>query len=166
MNSKILKKTTKKMKQVFLKALSTKDINICLNKFNHFIGAFAADEVFLKNSKLPQSFVINTDNKSESGEHWTALIIEQNNKVLFFDPLGCQLLNNYVLTQIKKIGIKKYIYNSQQIQPINSNGCGFYCIAFIIAFHYNISYSKFLKMFSMTTSKNDNICFEFIDKFI
>ena len=73
------------MKQVFLKALSTKDINICLNKFNHFIGAFAADEVFLKNSKLPQSFVINTDNKSESGEHWTALIIEQNNKVLFFD---------------------------------------------------------------------------------
>ena len=67
---------------------------------------------------------------------------------------------------MEKQGVKKYIYSSQQIQPLTSDACGFYCIAFIIAYHNNISYSNFIEMFSSSMKGNDEICYKFISKFI
>ena len=150
------------MKEFLLKPLSTSDINACLNKYKHFKGTFPADGVFFNNSKQLQFYVINTEKHTESGEHWTALVIEQKNKVLFFNSFGVQLLNIDILRQMEKQGVKKYIYSSQQIQPLTSDACGFYCIAFIIAYHNNISYSNFIEMFSSSMKGNDEICYKFI----
>ena len=146
-----------------LNALSTNDINSYLHNVEKFKGTFPSDQVPF-NKLTAESFVINTDSKQ--GEHWTAVFIDVNKNVFFFDPLGTQLLNTKILEKLKSLGVKKYVFSTRQIQPINSEGCGFYCIAFILALSHSYSYSHFLKMFSNQLLKNEEIVVRFIKQFI
>ena len=116
--------------------LSTTNINTVLNKFSAFKGTFPSDTLTISRNNNTQAFVINTANSNSPGEHWTALILD-NKKYFFFDSFGLEILNLDILKQIKNHDISTYKYNSKQIQPVNSNNCGYYCIAFIVSYMYN-----------------------------
>jgi hypothetical protein len=82
-----------------------------------FHGCFSKDEV----DKIPiGSMIINLNGSS----HWTALI-RNGNTYFYFDSYGV------VPPQKLSDQMGNYIYNSKEIQAINSSSCGFYCVAFL-----------------------------------
>ena len=114
------------------KPLSTINLNSMLKNYDIFMGTFPSDQVQIQKGNFPQAFIVNTKPSVSTGEHWTALIVSDN-KCLFFDSLGDEMRNVYLLESLKRVGITKYKYNSCQIQSIFSNNCGYYCVAFILS---------------------------------
>jgi len=143
--------------------LSTSDINHMLRGVKIFKGAFSSDSVILRSKSQTQAFVINTDRQTSPGSHWVGLIVS-NGKCCFFDSFGCENLNLDILNTLKDVGIKRYNFNSKQIQSVYSDKCGFYCVAFILSFCYGISYRKFIDIFSDDLAKNDEICLQFLNE--
>ena len=76
------------------------------------------------------TFVVNTDKSSKPGEHWLAFFYNKNGKCEFFDPLGFSP-KYYNLDKYLETTSNEYYYNSQQIQGIFSEYCGYYCTLFI-----------------------------------
>jgi len=149
-----------KMREV----LSTSDINSALEKVSIFKGAYPSDVVPISipiDLKDPQAYIINTADSTHPGEHWIALVLVKN-KCLFFDSFGHQLLNLDILNKLKKAGVLQYQFNNKQIQPYQSENCGYYCIAFILSCQNGMSFSKFLNNFSTYPEENNEICYEFI----
>ena len=82
--------------------LSTSDINSALENVKIFKGAYPSDLFDVeristpKEPKDPQAYIINTADSNHPGENWIALVLV-NNKCLFFDSFGHQLLNLNIL---------------------------------------------------------------------
>ena len=144
-------------------ALTTTNLNTMLKNYEIFMGTFPSDQVQIQKSSYPQAFIVNTEPSTSDGEHWTALIVSDQ-KCLFFDPLGCEMRNVFLLETLKSVGVTKYKYNNCQIQSIFSNNCGYYCAAFILSFVYGYSYPRFMSNFVTPIKQNDRICFQFIEK--
>ena len=145
------------------KALTTANLNSMLKNYEIFMGTFPSDQIQIQKSIYPQAFIVNTEPGTSDGEHWTALIVS-GRKCFFFDPLGCKMLNVFLLETLKSVGITEYKYNSCQIQSIFSNNCGYYCAAFILSFVCGYSCPRFMSTFVTKIKQNDRICFQFIKK--
>ena len=144
-----------------LKPLTTIDINLALEHAKIFVGTYPSDMVPVARKDSAQAFVINTAPQSTQGEHWTAMILK-GSKCLYFDSFGLPIQNHTLTTSLKNVGVRTYKYNSCQIQPILSNCCGYYCIAFIISYICDYSYADFLSHFISDVKQNDAICYKFI----
>jgi hypothetical protein len=141
--------------------LSTTDINAVLENVGIFKGVYPSDLVPIYIQKDTQAYIINTAGSNHPGEHWIALVFDENN-CLYFDSFGYQLVNLDILNKLKKTGVFQYQFNSKQIQPFQSDNCGYYCIAFILSCQNGMTFSKFLNNFSTNPEKNNAICYEFI----
>lgn len=93
-----------------------------------FKGVFASDDVTLP-SQAPAGIIINTDNRGQPGEHWTALFIKSDLTCEYFDPYGISPVVPHIILVIKNF--KQCTYNSTQIQSSRSNSCGLFCIGFL-----------------------------------
>lgn len=116
--------------------------------------------------KVKQGFYIaNLDNITGSGTHWVCFYCVKN-MVMYFDSFGLSPPKN-IMSFCKG---KQIIYNVDQVQDINSEACGYWCIAFcyywtsipeskitnkkIFGFYFN----NFLKPFDVQQIKrNDKI---------
>lgn len=155
----------------------TTNTYICrvLDRFDSFMGVFPADI----HPKLPRikngflSAIFNTKLSYETGiGHWVLISYFCYNEVLFFcevfEPLG---FNNDVLPRV----IKEYIrglnvrvkYTTREIQSINSNFCGFFCIARFLSIYYDEKLSTFLNKFNKSPLiTNDDKCVKLIQIYI
>ena len=86
--------------------------------------------------------------------------------VFFFNSFGFELLNLNILESLKNLGLQFNRYNTTPIQPLMSENCGYYCIAFILSYINNIDLSDFLYNFSTNRNLNNTICYQFIQKYI
>lgn len=91
---------------------------------NSYLGTFALDQlpaiIFANEPML--HFIINTQTSNLPGQHWIAVTINRN-KAYVFDSFGLpppQLL----ISQLRQYGVRRILYNSRQIQPINTQMCG------------------------------------------
>ncbi len=99
------------------------------------------NSIFMKHelpTKLKKGFYVvnlasNTDNKG--GTHWTALYYSYADS-FYFDAFGF-----IAPMEVDKL-LKSYVYNTSQIQDINSSACGFYCIGFIIYMNNELAKKK------------------------
>lgn len=74
--------------------LSNIDIDNLIEKMNipNFKGCFYKDKLF--NIESNSSYIINLNseldenNKINKGSHWVALVTDDNNKSIYFDPYG------------------------------------------------------------------------------
>ena len=85
------------------KPLTTTNLNLMLKNFDIFMGTFPSDQIQIQKRCYPQAFIVNTEPSTSVGEHWTALIVSDK-KCLFFDPLGCEMLNVFLLETLKSVG--------------------------------------------------------------
>ena len=149
-----------------VKALTTDDINSILHPYDMFKGAYPCDLVPLSSdNECSQAFIVNTGKSHTDGQHWTGLIIQQK-QCWFFDSFGDEILSMDLLRSLQKIGIRKYMYNSKQIQSYNTVSCGHFCIAFILAHISKEKFHNFLQEFSVNTNANENICLRLIDVYL
>jgi hypothetical protein len=148
-------------KKKMWEVLSTSEINSVLEKVDIFKGAYPSDLLPIHIRKDTQAYIINTADSNHPGEHWIAIVLDEN-QCLYFDSFGYQLLNLDILNKIKKAGVLQYQFNNKQIQPFQSENCGYYCIAFILSCQNGVTFSKFLNNFSTNPEENNVICYELI----
>ena len=72
-------------------------------------------------------YVINLDEYFDSGTHWVASYV-QNNDVTYFDSFGVEHIQKEIRTFINNKNIKTNIF---RIQAYDSIMCGYFCIGFI-----------------------------------
>ena len=145
--------------------LTSREIDLILKQYRIYIGTFASDTFRLSNHSGRQAYVINTDPSTEPGKHWIAMIKDQNN-CYYFDSFGLPIYVSQIIETLKENNIKRYRYNSSQIQPFTSQNCGYYCLAFILTYLNDLNYDDFLNNFYTNVTKNDNVCISIIEKYI
>ena len=148
-----------------MEALTTNNIDDVLGQYAIFKGTYPCDLVPISSNIEPQAFVVNTENSHSSGQHWIALITKQT-KCWYFDSFGNELLNQDILRSLRNIGVEKYFLNCKQIQPVHSNSCGYFCIAFVLSFILGIKYEDFLSEFSENVDQNDRLCLSLIKRYL
>ena len=139
--------------------LSNFQINDYLKNVLNFRGCFYKNE--LPDKLFNGFYIINLDNGSHGGTHWTVLyignyvsynlpsykrdvkrkvvgnVVKEERKVVgnvvsYFDSMGFPAPQEVEEKISKVVGnVVSYVYNEKQIQDIDSSSCGFYCIAFV-----------------------------------
>ena len=108
----------------------------------------------LKGKPQNGAYIINLNNESEAGSHWCAFFIRAKHCV-YFDSFGCicpPAISQFLLQS--KI---KTIYNVTDIQNINDDHCGYYCVAFcyFMSRHKTPNLSLLLNNFTLMFNLND-----------
>lgn len=125
-----------------------------------FLGVFARDELPII-QKLPVCFIINTDNRNESGEHWLAFYFDERRNAEFFDPIGLHP-NFYGLEEYLAFYSNKWKWNKQRIQSFFSNFCGQICLFFLYFRCRNFSLDYILNNFTTNFEKNEKLILNFL----
>ena len=115
---------------------------------------------------LPASFIINTSPAPAYG-HWILTIFTTSRHCIFFDSFALTPDNYNV--EIKKFIAKNSIsveFNLLPIQAIQSEYCGFFCIAKIISSMLNENNQTFMKHFSSNLRDNDAIVIKLIQSLV
>ena len=92
--------------------------------------------------------LVNIDNGSRGGTHWTCFIVKDN-KSFYFDSFGAQP-DKFLLKQLPK----PMIYHKYKIQDINSKFCGSYCLYFFYFIERMNYYNTILKKYFNTINAN------------
>ena len=71
--------------------------------------------------------IVNLDNYKNTGTHWIALYVK-NNEIIYFDSFGVEYIPKEIKRFIEHKNIKTNIF---RIQADNSIMCGYFCIGFI-----------------------------------
>lgn len=113
--------------------------------------------------KVKEGFYIaNLDDITGSGTHWVAFYCV-NNMVMYFDSFGLAVPKQ-IISFCKG---NQIIYNVVQIQHIDSEACGYYCIAFFNYFNlipksriknkktFGFYFNNFLKPFDVQHIKRN-----------
>jgi hypothetical protein len=109
-----------------------------------------ADELPISIGKRPRTYVVNIDQCSLPGSHWTVFHFPRLGPPEFFNSMGeraktYNLRFEYVLAN----NGPGYLYTPYQIQPEDSNTCGAYCIHFVRERYRHRSFRDVLKDFSI-----------------
>ena len=122
---------------------------------NNFLGCFPKDELPLFPQRLPASMILNTDSSEGTGEHWLALVLEED-ECFFFDSFGLPILEESLMKYLEPHYCIA-IYSDVCIQHIESNKCGEFCILFIKHVDSKSTYETFLAHFNQQNVKENDI---------
>lgn len=120
-----------------------------------YTAVYAANRLPLSIS-YPCAIIVNTDPDSKPGTHWIAIYIDKFQNGEYFDSYG---LPPFV-SQHKKFlraNCKKFLYNTKEMQSLDSNVCGQYCLLYLYFRSRARSLLDFQRFFSGDTLKNDKI---------
>lgn len=99
--------------------------------------------------EFPALFIVNEDNSSQGGTHWTSIYLISSDKAFYFDSFGLKpnmCISNYL------INFKAVVINDVTFQPLTSNACGHFCIYFVISICNGLYINDVLR----TLSKQSN----------
>ena len=110
---------------------------------------------------VPSAYVVNSDSKTQKGEHWVAIYFDKNKRGEYFDNYG-------LLSAI--LGLEAYmdrfsldwICKRKPIQSLFLTVCGHYCVCFILFRCRVIPLHAVVSVFTSNLTKNDCRVSEFI----
>lgn len=134
-------------------------LEIVLRKDPHasplFEGVFASDTLPRKIHKKPALLIVNTDPIAKPGAHWQALYIGCDGRGEHFCSYG---LGPYV-PSIRKFmdrHCKIWNKNTTDLQGIDSDVCGQYCVMYLLYKAHGYTLKDFLSRFSDNCTANDD----------
>ena len=95
------------------------------------------------------AYLINADEYSDTGTHWVALYM-RNNDVTYFDSFGVEHIHNEFRKFISNKNIKTNIF---RIKAFESIMCGYFCIGFIDFMLAGMILTEFINLFSPNNFK-------------
>ena len=110
---------------------------------SRFNGVYSRDN--LPNKIKDGAYVINLDEHYDTGTHWIALYVK-NNDITYFDSFGVEHIPEEIKTFIKNRNIKANIF---RIQAYDSIMCGYFCIGFIDFMFKDKSLHHYTNLFSL-----------------
>ncbi len=118
---------------------------------NHVLGVFAKDTLPVLTSSMIRrgvGLIVNTDVSRKKGRHWVAMYIQGNRAELFdslAEPVHGDVFHSYLRSYVQS-----YLHSSKQLQSVDSNVCGFYCLYYLLCkFKANWSFQRFLHQFEV-----------------
>jgi hypothetical protein len=148
--------------------LSNTDLLIITRRQMHIDLHAAVRQQDLSHSAFDAgSLIINISPQDSNIGHWVALVIMRNKTAVYFDPFAAPPSKD-IIRFMTANGVKKYIYNNNDIQSIEDDSCGYFCLAFLHYFQTNTrlkaetKMSRFTSMFENDVSKNRAILREYI----
>jgi len=136
-------------------------VNQLLKNVPRYQGSFALDE--LKNVEIktfPEFIVVNLDNRNENGSHWIAFAIYQN-YVYICDSLGGIIPDkkfpSALIDFLHVLLFSRNLVITKQLQPLDSDKCGTYCVVFIKEMSSHHSFASFAQLFTSNLQQNDTI---------
>ena len=131
-----------------------------------YIGTYPS--CFSPTSTKPfYSFISNTEEHDENGEHWCAWVAK-GDTICFFDSFGRspkdKTLPKYFRDIVNNFNFIKY--TNYRVQGLSSKACGYFCIHFIYVFSLGLDYEDFLSDYSRDFNKNDTVAIDFVSSII
>jgi hypothetical protein len=128
-----------------------------------FSGVYAADTLPNK-VKGPIGLIANTAPKTNPGDHWIAIFIDEKKHGYYFDSFGRPPLVPSILTFLRKNCVK-IKYNTKQVQHLNSIKCGQFSAVYL-KYRFNGGSSKhFVDLFNYDLSLNEKIITTYFNYF-
>jgi hypothetical protein len=141
--------------------------DICGHLDLPLVGVYMKDE--LKKKMADGFYVVNmasrNDKNNPDGSHWVCCF-KGYGRNTYFDSFGI-----VAPREIDAFLCHDYVYNKGDIQYINSNSCGWYCIAFMHFFytHYDMTPSDIIVGFNQLFNqerlkRHDDLLLEYFSK--
>ena len=149
-----------------MKSLSTRNILQEIGRDvyakRNFIGVFPRDRL-PEIITYPSALIVNTHPLGYPGEHWLAIYFTKSKCCEFFDSFGFPA-TEYGLHRYINSFSRSYKNNEFQIQHIDSNACGYYCIYFVLLKSRGFKLEDIINLFSKTNFKiNDYLISHVVD---
>lgn len=113
------------------KLLSNLDLNYYCKKLGIKLNAILNKDLFKNTKAIEGCYIINLQNSNEgSGTHWTALYLKDNFG-FYFDSFGLIMPQSIIKFCRKYRRNIRILYSIDQIQPLHSVYCGWYCLFFL-----------------------------------
>ena len=135
-----------------MKPLTTKDLNKILYENSvtkrFFVGTYPSCEL-PKTKKTFYSFITNTQNHDEFGEHWNAWIVD-GKRLIFFDSFGRDSKDPTLPQHYRDFTrqFKRVKYVKTRVQGWYSKACGFFCVHFIYMLSLGLDIKIFLREYT------------------
>ena len=117
---------------------------------SRFNGVYSRDNI--PNKIKDGAYVINLDEYSDTGTHWIALYVK-NNDITYFDSFGVEHIPKKIKALIKNSNIKTNIF---KIQAYDSIMCRYFCIGFIDFMFKGKSLTEYRNLFSPNDFKEND----------
>ena len=121
-----------------------------------FGGVLASNQLAdVKPSHYPKAYVVNTDDETKPGRHWTVFVCEEPGQVSFFDSYGCP-------PEVYGSDFRRFVrhqnvnHQPRWIQGLNSFVCGHYCL-FYLCHRFHVPTPHALSMFGSVYQENDRL---------
>ena len=119
---------------------------------NQDLMVFTLEIIYKK--KKGVAYIINLDEYSDTGTHWVALHVN-NNDAAYFDSFGVEHIPKKIKTFIHNKKIKTNIF---KIQAYDSVMCGYFCTGFIDFMFKGETLTEYTNLFSPNNfEKNDDL---------
>ena len=121
---------------------------------DYFAGVFPCDQLQQLRVTVPCAVVANTDPSYRKGEHWVAFHVDRNGRSEYFDSYGFPPVQKeflqFALRTLKDVDSngEKVTFNNVQLQALDSNVCGQYCIAYLAKKARGTSMPAIIKTYS------------------
>lgn len=100
---------------------------------NKFKNVYPSDKI--KSLEKGQCCIVNLDDSTKMGSHWTALSRDLNNKLYFYDSFGRSIDKIIPVLKKKFKGEKIHYDTKDKEQDINEDNCGQRCLCWLIIFY-------------------------------
>lgn len=136
------------------KALYNSEIDKMLNHIPHYKGCYSKDllKKVKTNKRKKLCLVVNMDDSSGGGTHWTCLDYNpKRNYSFYFDSFGLEPPREVV----KFLGkyMKPIQFNTENLQDTRSNRCGYYCVEILEYLNQGYTPDEILMTFTPNPSK-------------
>jgi len=133
-------------------ALSNFQLDDLFKHDNMYGGCFAKDAL-PKKIGFDRFYIVNLDDSTGPGTHWAAIINCISDYCIYFDSYGVAPPES-VQTFMKTSG-KYCLYSSQQLQPLDSDTCGYWCVYMITMMRHGNKFLDLISSFGKNYKKND-----------
>ena len=128
-----------------------------------FKGVYPKDQ--LPTVEYPGSYVVYTNRSTAPGEHWVAMLFNNQRFAEYFDSYGLHPIV-HGLTDFLDSHSSSWTYNSKTLQSLISEVCGHYTAYYILFRSCGCFLSEILTHFSSSVSLNDKTVERFIQNLL
>ena len=122
---------------------------------NAFKGIYPIDKLPEFIPSYPFIIIVNTHTHNLNGEHWLAILIDENKNGELFDSLALPV-STHILRWMNKF-TRKWLTNGTAYQNLLSTSCGAFVIFYVLKRLFYKDFLSFKREFSLKPYENERI---------
>ena len=113
-----------------------------------FCGVIPLDQIPLGNRINKEcSFIVNTHESNQPGEHWFAIYVPKRGPIEYFDSYGIPPYHE-IIYKFFNVNKRNFIHNKIKLQHNSSKNCGKFTLFYIYYRSKGYTMKEYLKLFN------------------